>query len=73
VFLVWGAAGDMQSMGEKQSWAVLENKRRRLSVLRGVNRRIVGNSIRKGRGNREMDSAVRGVWRWQFRSGADVG
>jgi hypothetical protein len=53
-------------MGEKQLCAVSENKRRKLSVLRGINRRIMGNSIRKGRSNREMDRAVKGVRSWQF-------
>jgi hypothetical protein len=66
VFLVWGAAGDMHWMGEKQLWAASENKRRRLSVPRGVDRRIVGNSIGKGRGNREMDSEVEGVLELAF-------
>ena len=72
MFLVRGAARDMQPIGEKQLRAVPASPRRGLSVQRGVDRRVIGGSVRKCRGGRAVEGAVGGVWSRRFRSRADV-
>ena len=59
-------------MGEEQLWAVSEDKGWRLSVQRGVNRRINGSSVGKSRNRRPMAGTVRGDGRGQFRERRDV-